>query len=168
MSVRLPVQNCKWGKVLADPATSSFNRDLVVAATAWPQATGRPHSCPRRGSNYLPRSRRARPRTRPFVRVALPRGSRGHDTSEFACDNVFRWWQTFGRVWYPRADSILLLCDCGGSNDYRRYVFKEQLQRLAERLQLEVRVAHYPPYTSKYNPVEHRLFPHVTRACPHS
>jgi hypothetical protein len=88
-----------------------------------------------------------------------------HDTSEFACDNVFRWWQTFGRVRYPQADSILLLCDCGGSNDYRRYVFKEQLQRLAERVQLEVRVAHYPPYTSKYNPIEHRLFPHVTRAC---
>lgn len=88
-----------------------------------------------------------------------------HDTSEFACDNVYRWWQTYGRVWYPQATSILLLCDSGGSNDYRRYVFKEQLQRLAERLQLEVRVAHYPPYTSKYNPIEHRLFPHVTRAC---
>jgi hypothetical protein len=88
-----------------------------------------------------------------------------HDTSEFACDNVFRWWQTFGRIWYPRADSVLLLCDCGGSNDYRRYVFKEQLQRLAEKIQLAVRVAHYPPYTSKYNPIEHRLFPHVTRAC---
>jgi hypothetical protein len=88
-----------------------------------------------------------------------------HDTSEFACDNVFRWWQAYGRIWYPQADSLLLLCDCGGSNDYRRYVFKEQLQCLAERLQLEVRVAHYPPYTSKYNPIEHRLFPHVTRAC---
>ena len=59
----------------------------------------------------------------------------------------------------------MLLCDCGGSNDYRRYVFKEQLQRLAEQIQLEVRVAHYPPYTSKYNPIEHRLFPHLTRAC---
>jgi hypothetical protein len=88
-----------------------------------------------------------------------------HDTSEFACDNVYRWWQMYGQVWYPQADSILLLCDCGGSNDYRRYVFKEQLQRLAERLGLVVRVAHYPPYTSKYNPIEHRLFPHVTRAC---
>jgi hypothetical protein len=88
-----------------------------------------------------------------------------HDTSEFACDNVYRWWQSYGRVWYPQATSLLLLCDSGGSNDYRRYVFKEQLQRLAERLQLEVRVAHYPPYTSKYNPIEHRLFPHVTRAC---
>ncbi len=88
-----------------------------------------------------------------------------HDTSEFACDNVYRWWMRFGRWYYPHATSLLLLCDCGGSNDYRRYLFKQYLQSLADRLQLEVRVAHYPPYTSKYNPIEHRLFPHVTRAC---
>ena len=88
-----------------------------------------------------------------------------HDTSEFACDNVYRWWMRFGRWYYPYATSLLLLCDCGGSNDYRRYLFKQSLQKLADRLQLKVRVAHYPPYTSKYNPIEHRLFPHVTRAC---
>ena len=88
-----------------------------------------------------------------------------HDTSRFACDNVYRWWMRFGRWYYPSADSLLLLCDCGGSNDYRRYLFKQNLQVLADRMQLEVRVAHYPPYTSKYNPIEHRLFPHVARAC---
>lgn len=88
-----------------------------------------------------------------------------HDTSQFACDNVYRWWMRFGRRYYPDATSLLLLCDCGGSNDYRRYLFKQYLQRLADRVELEVRVAHYPPYTSKYNPIEHRLFPHVTRAC---
>jgi Rhodopirellula transposase DDE domain len=88
-----------------------------------------------------------------------------HDTSQFACDNVYRWWMRFGRWYYPSASSLLLLCDCGGSNDYRRYLFKEELQKLADRMQLQVRVAHYPPYTSKYNPIEHRLFPHVTRAC---
>jgi hypothetical protein len=88
-----------------------------------------------------------------------------HDTSAFACDNVYRWWMRFGRWYYPYATSLLLLCDCGGSNDYRRYLFKQSLQGLADRMQLEVRVAHYPPYTSKYNPIEHRLFPHVTRAC---
>jgi len=88
-----------------------------------------------------------------------------HDTSEFACDNVYRWWMRFGRWYYPSATSLLLLCDCGGSNDYRRYLFKQSLQQLADRMQLAVRVAHYPPYTSKYNPIEHRLFPHVTRAC---
>ena len=88
-----------------------------------------------------------------------------HDTSAFACDNVYRWWMRFGRWYYPYATSLLLMCDCGGSNGYRRYLFKQYLQILADQMQLEVRVAHYPPYTSKYNPIEHRLFPHVTRAC---
>lgn len=88
-----------------------------------------------------------------------------HDTSEFACDNVYRWWMRFGRWYYCWAKSLLLLCDCGGSNDARHYVFKQDLQRLANRIGIEIRVAHYPPYTSKYNPVEHRLFPHMTRAC---
>ena len=69
-----------------------------------------------------------------------------HDTSQFACDNVYRWWMRFGRWRYPDATSLLLLCDCGGSNDYRRYLFKQSLQVLADRLQLVVRVAHYPPY----------------------
>jgi hypothetical protein len=88
-----------------------------------------------------------------------------HDTSEFACDNVYRWWMRFGRWLYHGATSLLLLCDCGGSNDARQYLFKQDLQRLANRMGIEIRVAHYPPYTSKYNPIEHRLFPHVTRAC---
>ena len=57
------------------------------------------------------------------------------------------------------------MCDGGGSNSASRSVFKEQLQNLATRLGLEIRVAHYPPYCSKYNRIEHRLFPHVTRAC---
>jgi hypothetical protein len=60
---------------------------------------------------------------------------------------------------------LLLLCDGGGSNNSSRYVFKEELQKLADRLGLGIRVAHYPPYCSKYDPIEHRLFPHVTRAC---
>ena len=53
----------------------------------------------------------------------------------------------------------------GGSNSASQYLFKEDLQRLVDRLGIEIRVAHYPPYCSKYNPIEHRLFPHVTRAC---
>ncbi len=57
-----------------------------------------------------------------------------------------------------------MLADCGGSNGYRHHVFKEALQALANDIGLEVRIAHYPPYTSKWNPIEHRLFPHVTRA----
>ena len=88
-----------------------------------------------------------------------------HDTSEFACDSLRHWWEGQGRASYPRATSLLLLCDGGGSNSATQYLFKEDLQRLADRVGIEIRVAHYPPYTSKYNPIEHRLFPHLTRAC---
>lgn len=88
-----------------------------------------------------------------------------HDTSEFCCDSIARWWEQHGRQHYPEARRLLLLCDGGGSNAANRHVFKEALQTLAERLGLEIRVAHYPPYCSKHNPIEHRLFPHITRAC---
>lgn len=60
---------------------------------------------------------------------------------------------------------MLLLCDGGGSNRVTQYLFKEDLQKLSNRLGLEIRVAHYPPYCSKYNPMEHRLFAQMSRAC---
>jgi hypothetical protein len=88
-----------------------------------------------------------------------------HDTSEFACDSFRHWWTTYGRHNYPNATSILVLCDGGGSNSSRHYIFKQDLQALADELGIEIRIAHYPPYCSKYNPIEHRFFPHVTRAC---
>ncbi len=88
-----------------------------------------------------------------------------HDTSEFACDSIRHWWLTHGCRLYPLASSILLLCDGGGSNSSRTYLFKECLQSLSNELGIEIRIAHYPPYTSKYNPIEHRLFPHVSRVC---
>lgn len=88
-----------------------------------------------------------------------------HDTAEFACDAIRHWWQEYGQHYYPTATSILLLCDGGGSNSSRQYLFKQDLQALVNELGIEIRIAHYPPYTSKYNPIEHRLFPHLTRAC---
>jgi hypothetical protein len=88
-----------------------------------------------------------------------------HDTGEFACDSFRHWWYTYGRKLYPKATAILVLCDGGGSNSARHYLFKQDLQALADEIGVEIRVAHYPPYCSKYNPIEHRLFPHVTRAC---
>ncbi len=88
-----------------------------------------------------------------------------HDTSEFCCDSIAHWWEHYGCGHYPNACRLLLLCDGGGSNAANRHVFKEALQALAERLGLEIRVAHYPPYCSKYNPIEHRLFSHITRTC---
>lgn len=88
-----------------------------------------------------------------------------HDTSEFCCDSIAHWWRQHGCRHYPHTERLLILCDGGGSNATNRYVFKEALQALADRLGREIRVAHYPPYCSKHNPIEHRLFPHITRAC---
>jgi hypothetical protein len=68
-------------------------------------------------------------------------------------------------VAYPDATSILLLCDGGVSNAANCHVFKHALQQLVSRIGVEIRVAHYPPYCSKYNPIEHRMFPHVTKSC---
>jgi len=87
-----------------------------------------------------------------------------HETSEFACDSLKKWWIEKGRIDYPVATSILMLMDGGGSNSSRRYVFKEGLQNLVNEIGVEIRIAHYPPYTSKWNPIEHQVFPHVTRA----
>jgi hypothetical protein len=72
-----------------------------------------------------------------------------HDTSEFACDSIRRRWHTYGKVRYPLADSILLLCDGGGSNSARHHLFKQDLQALVNELGIEIRIAHYPPYTSR-------------------
>ena len=88
-----------------------------------------------------------------------------HDTSEFACTSIELWWQEQGSRHYPEADELLVLCDGGGSNSASHYIFKEDLQALSNRLNVSLRLAHYPPYCSKYNPIEHRVFPHVTRAC---
>lgn len=87
------------------------------------------------------------------------------ETSELCCDSIAHWWTQHGSKHYPDARQLLVLCDGGGSNASNRHVFKEALQHLADRLGLEIRIAHYPPYCSKHNPIEHRLFAHVTRAC---
>jgi len=88
----------------------------------------------------------------------------GPDTSQLACDAIWRWWQRLGKRHYAGAKRLLLLCDCGGSNGYRQHLFKEELWALAQDLGMSIRVAHYPPGCSKYNPIEHRMFCHVTRA----
>jgi len=88
----------------------------------------------------------------------------GTDTSELACDAVWRWWQRLGRRRYWHASGLLLLCDCGGSNGHRHHRFKEALHHLACDLRRDIEVAHYPPGCSKYNPIEHRLFCHVSRS----
>lgn len=81
------------------------------------------------------------------------------DTAEFAVTMIADWWTTSGRGTFAGASRLLILCDGGGSNGWRSRLWKAQLQeRLADRLGLEVTVCHYPTGTSKWNPVEHRLF----------
>jgi hypothetical protein len=99
-------------------------------------------------------------RNRGHINIGL-----SHDTSEFACDS-FRWyWNRIGKQCYPHATSILLLCDGGGSNSASHYIFKQDLQELVNDLGTPIRMAHYPSYCSKYNPIERRLFSQVSRAC---
>lgn len=86
------------------------------------------------------------------------------DTTDFAFDALWSWWCLHGCRHYHRSGRLLLLCDSGGSHSCRRWRFKELLQDFAKATRLEVRVAHYPTHCSKYNPIEHRLFPYVTKA----
>ena len=86
------------------------------------------------------------------------------DTAEFVYDCLLYWWQEHGQRHYPGAKDCLILCDGGGSNNCRHYVFKEAIQKLANTIGIEIRIAHYPTYCSKYNPIEHRVFPYVTKA----
>lgn len=90
-------------------------------------------------------------------------GSSG-DTAEFSAECIRRWWHKHGCSRYDKSQPILILCDGGGSNGSRNNLFKEQVQRLADEVGTKFIIAHYPPYCSKYNPIEHRLFPAVTRS----
>jgi len=85
------------------------------------------------------------------------------DTAEFAVASIACWWQTIGSAKYPNADHLLILADCGGSNGYRTRLWKHQLQvSLADRFKLFVKVCHYPPGASKWNPIEHRMFAFIS------
>jgi len=86
------------------------------------------------------------------------------DTAEFVYDSLLYWWQQYGQIHYPNAKKWLILCDGGGSNNCRHYVFKEAIQKLANTIGIQIRIAHYPTYCSKYNPIEHRVFPYITKA----
>ncbi len=86
-----------------------------------------------------------------------------YETADFIADNLIWWWETFGLNLYPDATQILVLCDSGGANSYRHHAFKKALLRAASTIGKIIVVAHYPPYCSKYNPIERRLFCHVER-----
>jgi hypothetical protein len=85
-----------------------------------------------------------------------------HDTPEFAVASISRWWSQMGRKVYQNANELLITADAGGSNAYRSRVFKTELQKLADRTGLTIGVSHFPPGTSKWNKIEHRMFCHIT------
>ncbi len=84
-----------------------------------------------------------------------------HDTAEFAVESIRRWWQEMGKPVYSNARSLLLTADCGGSNGYRVRLRRE-LQKLADEENLSIQVCHFPPGTSKWNKIEHRMFCNIT------
>jgi len=86
-----------------------------------------------------------------------------HDTAEFAVASIAEWWKRMGRKRYAAAKRLLITGDSGGSNGHRNRLWKAQLQRFANRTGLIVEVCHFPPGTSKWNKIEHRLFCHITR-----
>jgi len=85
-----------------------------------------------------------------------------HDTARFAAEALRRWWKKMGSKRYPRAKELLITADGGGSNGSRSRLWKVALRELAERLGLRLTVCHFPPGTSKWNKIEHRMFSHIT------
>jgi hypothetical protein len=92
-----------------------------------------------------------------FVNVGMT-----HDTAEFAVESLRRWWRLFGRRHYPRAGELLVCADGGGSNGIRNRAWKYHLQRFADETGIQVTVCHYPPGTSKWNKIEHRMFSFIS------
>lgn len=86
-----------------------------------------------------------------------------HDTAEFAVESIRRWWRWMGRRSYPKAKRLLITADSGGSNGARVRLWKWELQQLADETGLEISVCHFPPGTSKWNKIEHRLFSFISQ-----
>ncbi len=101
---------------------------------------------------------------RGFVNVGID-----HETAEFAVASIRRWWDEVGHALYPGQQHLLITADGGGSNGVRNRLWKQQLQAFANEAQLTITVAHYPPATSTWNKIEHRLFSFISinwRATP--
>jgi hypothetical protein len=85
-----------------------------------------------------------------------------HDTAQFAVESIRRWWRHMGQVCYPHAQAVLITADGGGSNASRNRLWKVELQKLADETGWAIYVRHFPPGTSKWNKIEHRMFCHIT------
>ncbi len=84
------------------------------------------------------------------------------DTAEFAVQSIRYWWRRMGKARYPKTKKLLICADSGGSNGYRSHLWKLELQKLADQEQLQIGVCHFPPGTSKWNKIEHKLFSFIT------
>ncbi len=85
-----------------------------------------------------------------------------HDTAQFAVESIRRWWEHMGKECYPQAHALLITADGGGSNASRNRLWKVELQKFADETGLVIYVRHFPPGTSKWNKIEHRMFCHIT------
>lgn len=86
-----------------------------------------------------------------------------NDTAEFAVESIRTWWREMGSISYPKAKEILITADCGGSNGYRVKLWKLQLQKLVNELNMSISVSHFPPGTSKWNKIEHKMFSFISQ-----
>jgi len=86
-----------------------------------------------------------------------------HDTAEFAVETIRRWWRWMGRKYYPRAKRLLITADAGGSNGSRLRLWKTEIQNLADEMKIPISICHFPPGTSKWNKIEHRLFSFISQ-----
>ena len=93
-----------------------------------------------------------------WVNVGISR-----DTAKFAVESIRRWWYRMGKARYPEATKLLITADGGGSNSYRTRLWKIELQRLANELNMIIHVCHFPPGTSKWNKIEHRMFSFISK-----
>src|SRR6266700_2046875 len=100
--------------------------------------------------------------TTSFTTVGLGVLGIDHDTAEFAVESIRRWWLSLGKALYPGKKELLITADGGGSNGARNRLWKQQLQQFANETGLSITVAHYPPATSKWNKIEHRLFSFIS------
>ena len=142
---KLPLRKIRKGRVRCSEAFKAFDHDFPT----WAKGVIIPHGIfdPVRNCGH--------------VNNGLSR-----DTTEFACDSIKWYWNRIGKQCYPDANSLLLLLfDCGGSNAASKFIFKHDLQEVANSIGMSIQVAHYPSYCSKYNLIERRFFPHLSRAC---
>lgn len=134
----------RHGRVRSDTAFQAFDHDFP----SWADGVVIPHGI------YDP------VRNCGHVNIGLSR-----DTTQFACDSIQWYWSRIGQQCYPHANTMLLLFDGGGSNSASKYLFKHDLQQVSNNTGMTIRVAHYPSYCSKYNPIERRFFAHLSRVC---